>query len=81
MHNPALHDTSLFKLTFLVAGIVVAMFFATVLVALACMPSQLIAGMPFEDITFLFPLALGAVCSASVLAWYVRTHKSKAKGQ
>ena len=79
MNKAAVHEPSLFKLIILVAGIVVAMFFATVLVALVFMPSQLITGMPAEDITFLLPLTLSTVCSASVLAWYVQSHRSRSK--
>ena len=79
MNNVALHETSLFKLIILVTGIVVAMFFATAFVALIFMPKQLIASMPFEDITFLLPLALATICSASVLARYVQLHWSKFK--
>jgi len=79
MNKAPIHEPSLFKLIILVACIVVAMFFATVLVALAFMPSQLISGMPSEDMTFLLPLALSTVCSASVLAWYVRSHRSRFK--
>lgn len=81
MNDVALHETSLFKLTLLVAGIVVAMFFTTVLVALAFMPNQLIANMPFEDIKFLLPLALSSMCSAIVLTRYVRSHMTKLKRQ
>ena len=79
MNKAAIHEASLFKLIFLVACIVVAMFFATVLVALAFMPSQLITGMSSEDITFLLPLAFSTVCSASVLAWYVQSHRSRSR--
>jgi len=80
MNKAAVHEASLFKLIILVACIVVAMFFATALVALAFMPNQLITGMSSEDITFLLPLALSVVCSASVLAWYVQSHRSRSKG-
>lgn len=79
MNKAAVHEPSLFKLIMLVAFIVVAMFFTTVLVALAFMPNQLITGMPSEDITFLLPLALSTICSASVLAWYVQSHRSRTK--
>lgn len=79
MNKAVIHETSLFKLVILVACIVVAMFCATVLVALVFMPNQLITGMPSEDITFLLPLALSTVCSASVLAWYVQSHRSRSK--
>lgn len=79
MNNPTVHETELFKLTFLVAGIVVAMFLSTVLVALVFMPNQLIASMPFEDIRFLFPMALATICSMTVLGLYARTHKSRSK--
>ena len=79
MDNGAIHETSLFKVTLLVAGIVVGMFCSTVLVALIFMPNQLIASMPFEDIGFLLPMALATVCSASVLALYIRSHRSRYK--
>jgi len=79
MNKAAIHEPSLFKLIILVACIVVAMFFATALTALVFMPNQLITGMPFEDMTFLLPLALSTLCSASVLAWYVQSHRSRSK--
>src|SRR5690606_37000520 len=59
------------------ASIVVAMFLATVLMALIFMPTQLIAGIPSEDLTFLLPLALATLCSGSVLARYIQTHRSR----
>lgn len=79
MHKAAMHEAGLFKLIILIACIVVAMFFATVLMALVFMPTQIITGMSFDDITFLLPLALATVCSASVLAWYVRSHRGRSK--
>ncbi|MBB5216021.1 ABC-type sugar transport system permease subunit [Parapusillimonas granuli] len=79
MDKEAIHEPSLYKLIILVACIVVAMFFATALVALVFMPNQLIAGMLFEDIAFLLPLALSTLCSASVLAWYVQSHRCRSK--
>jgi len=79
MHKAAVHEASLFKLIILVACIVVAMFFATVLMALIFMPNQIITGMASEDIRFLLPLALAAVCSASGLAWYVRSHRCRSR--
>lgn len=80
MNKAAIHEPSLFKLIILVACVVIAMFCATVLVALVFMPNQLITGMSFEDIKFLLPLALSTVCSAGVLAWYVQSHRSRSKG-
>lgn len=77
MDNVAMHETCLFKVILLVAGIVVGMFCSTVLVALIFMPSQLIASMPFQDIGFLLPMAFATVCSASVLALYIRSHRSR----
>lgn len=79
MNKAPIHEPSLFKLIILVACIVVAMFCATALVALVFMPNQLITSMPFEDITFLLPLTLSAICSASVLAWYVLSRRSRSK--
>ncbi len=79
MNKAAIHEPSLFKLIILVACIVVAMFVATLLMALVFMPNQLITGMPSEDITFLLPLALSTICSASILAWYVQLHRSRFK--
>lgn len=79
MNNATLHETSLFKLIILVTAIVVAMFFATVLVALVFMPGQLIANMLSEDMAFLLPMALATICSASVLARYVQSHRSRFK--
>lgn len=79
MSKAAIHEPSVFKLIILVACIVVAMSFTAALMALAFMPNQLITGMPFEDMTFLLPLALSAICSASVLAWYVRSHRSRSR--
>jgi len=79
MSRIAIHEPSLYKLIILVACIVIAMFFGTVLTALAFMPSQLITGMQFENMTFLLPLALSAICSASVLAWYVQSHRSRSR--
>lgn len=79
MNKAAIHEPSLYKLIILVACIVVAMFCATVLVALVFMPNQLITGIPFEDITFLLPLTLSTICSASVLAWYVQSHRYRSK--
>ncbi|MDR4127205.1 hypothetical protein [Yanghanlia caeni] len=80
MHKAALNEASLFKLIVVIAGIVVAMFLATVLMALAFMPNQLIAGMSTEDMTFLLPLGLAALCSGSMLAWYVQSYRSRSKG-
>ena len=79
MNKASIHEPSLFKLIVLITCIVVAMFCATVLVGLVFMPSQLIARMPFEDVTFLLPLALSTLCSASVLGWYVQSHRSRSK--
>lgn len=79
MKSIAIPQAGLLKLVILVTGIVVAMFLATVLVALAFMPSQLIVSMPGEDIRFLVPLILSTVCSAIVLGRYVRTHMSSSK--
>lgn len=79
MHKAAVNEASLFKLIILVACIVVAMFFATVLMALVFMPTQIITGMSSGDLAFLLPLALAAVCSASVLAWYVHSHRCRSK--
>lgn len=79
MYNRAVFETSLFKVVILVAAIVVAMFVTTGLVGLAFMPNQLIMGIPTEDVTFLAPMAFATVCSAIVLAWYVRSHISKGK--
>src|SRR5690606_20304325 len=76
MNKAAIHEASVFKLIILIACIVVAMFFATVLLALVFLPNQLITGLLSEDKTFLLPLGLSAVCSASVLAWYVRSRRS-----
>lgn len=80
MPNAATQEASLFKLIMLIACIVVAMFFATVLTALAFMPNQLITGMSSEDIRFLLPLGLAALCSGSLLAWYVQSYRSRFKG-
>ena len=80
MPNAAVNEAGLFKLIVLIACIVVAMFFATVLMALAFMPSQLLTGMFSDDITFLLPLALAALCSASLLGWYVRSYRCRSKG-
>ncbi len=79
MPKAAINEASIFKLIVLVACIVVAMFLATVLMALVFMPSQLIAGMPTEDMTFLLPLALAALCSASMLAWYVKSYRARSR--
>ena len=79
MNKAAIHEPSVFKLIILVACIVVAMFFVAALMALVFMPNQLITGMPFEDMAFLLPLALSAICSASVLAWYVQSYRSRSK--
>ena len=79
MNKASVHGPSLFKLIILVVCTVVAMFCATVLVALVFMPTQLITRMPFEDVTFLLPLALSTLCSASVLGWYVQSHRSRSK--
>ena len=79
MNKAAIHEPSLYKLIILVACIVVAMFCATILVALVFMPNQLITGIPLEDITFLLPLTLSTICSACVLAWYVQSHRSRSK--
>jgi len=80
MPNAATQEASLFKLIMLIACIVVAMFFATVLTALAFMPNQLIAGMSSEDIRFLLPLGFATLCSASLLAWYVQSYRARFKG-
>lgn len=77
MNKAAIHEASVFKLIILIACIVVAMFFATVLLALVFLPNQLITGLLSEDKTFLLPLGLSAVCSASVLAWYARSRRSR----
>lgn len=74
-----MHETCLFKSVALIACIVVAMFFATVLVALIFMPNQLIMSMPAEDVRFLAPLALSTACSVIVLAHYARSYKSRFK--
>lgn len=79
MNNVAMHETNLFKLIILVAGIVIAMFFSTVLVALLFMPNQLIMSMPSEDIRFLLPMALATMCSVFVLARYAQSHLSRFK--
>ena len=80
MNNVAIHhEADLFKLIILVASIVVSMFLATALVALIFMPNQLIASMPRGDVGFLLPLTLSALCSATVLALYVRSHMSRSK--
>jgi len=80
MHKAAINEASLFKLILLVACIVVAMFFTTVLMALVFMPNQVIAGMASEDLTFLLPMTLATICSASVLARYVKSYKSRSRG-
>ena len=77
MNKASVHEPSLFRLVILIACIVVAMFCATVLMALVFMPKQLIAGMPLEDMTFLLPMALSTLCSATVLGWYVQTYRSR----
>ena len=74
MNKAAIHEASVFKLIILIACIVVAMFFATVLLALVFLPNQLITGLLSEDKTFLLPLGLS---SASVLAWYARSRRSR----
>ena len=79
MKSIAIPHAGLLKVVILVTGIVVAMFLATVLVALAFMPNQLIVTMLGEDIGFLVPLILSTVCSAIVLARYVRTQMSRGK--
>ncbi len=80
MNNVAIHhEADLFKLIILVASIVVSMFLATALVALIFMPNQLIMSMYTDDITFLLPLALSTMCSAIVLACYVRSYLSRQK--
>lgn len=66
-------ETSLFKITILVAAIVIAMFLSTVLVALIFMPNQVILNMFTQDIRFLLPLTLSAMCSGIVLAGYARS--------
>jgi len=80
MHRAAAHEASVFKLIILVTCIVVAMFVATVLMALAFMPTGLIAGLPSEDITFLLPLAMATLCGASGLAWYVQSYRTRIRG-
>lgn len=79
MNNIAIPEIGLFRLVILVASIVITVFLTTALVALIFMPNQLIKSMYTGDITFLLPLALSTVCSAFVLACYVRTHLSKQK--
>ena len=79
MNNRAVFETGLFKVVILVTGIVIAMFLTTVLVGLAFMPGPLISRLPTEDMTFLVPMAFATVCSAVILARYVRTHVSKNK--
>ena len=79
MNRVAIHEPSLYKLIILVASIVIAMFFGTALTALVFMPSQLITGMQLENMAFLLPLALSAICSASILAWYLHSHRSRSK--
>jgi len=79
MNNRTVFETGLFKLVILVTALVVAMFFATGLVGLAFMPNELIVGMPAEDITFLLPMAFATICSAIVLAHYVRSYLSRPK--
>ena len=81
MHKAALLEASLFKLVILISCIVVAMFVSAVLMALAFMPSGLIAGLPTEDTTFLLPLALATLCATSILAWYVRSYRVRQGGQ
>ena len=79
MHNAAIHETCLFKLVILVAGIVVGMFLMTVLMALIFMPNQLMMSIPTGDVRFLLPLTLSTVCSVIVLAFYARSHRSRFK--
>ena len=80
MQKAYINEDNLFKLIILVACIVVAMFFATILMGLVFLPNQVIAGMPSEDITFLVPMALATICSGTVLARYVQSYKSRSKG-
>lgn len=74
MNHLALPQAELFKLVILVASIVVAVFFSTVLVAFIFMPTQLFWSMHTQDIRFLVPMALATVCSATVLGLYCRTN-------
>lgn len=74
MNNLAIYEASLFKLVVLVAGIVIAMFLSTVLVALLFMPNQLMVNMFTDDVRFLLPMALATVCSMVVLGNYARPH-------
>ncbi len=77
MNNIAIPEIGLFRLVILVASIVIAVFLTTALVALIFMPNQLIMSMYTDDITFLLPLALSTMCSAIVLACYVRSYLSR----
>jgi len=77
MDSTVLPETGLFRLVFLVAGIVIAVFCSTVLVALVFMPNQLIASMFSEDLRFLLPMTLSTLCSGSVLVLYARSHRSR----
>ena len=79
MNNTTIPEAGLFKLVLLVAGIVVAMFLATVLVALIFMPNPLIVNMLTDDIKFLLPLCLSTLCSAIVLGTYTRSHLNKTR--
>ena len=79
MNKASVHEPSLFRLVILIACIVVAMFGATVLTALIFMPKHIIAGMPLEEMTFLMPMALATLCSATVLGWYVQTYRTRSR--
>ena len=79
MIKAPIHEPSLYKLIILIAGIVIAMFLGTMLTALAFMPSQVITGMQYENMIFLLPLALSAICSASVLAWYFQSYRARSR--
>jgi len=78
--NKALYETCLFKVVILVASIVVSVFCFTMLTALVFMLSKVFFSIPTEDIKFLVPMALATLCSGSVLACYIRTHKSRFRG-
>lgn len=80
MNNKSIPEPELFRLVFLVASIVIAMFFATAFVALLFMPNQLIVGMFTDDFRFLLPMALATLCSVIVLVSYARSHLSRYKG-
>ena len=79
MNNMAIRETDLFKLVVLVAGIVVGMFFATVLVGLVFMPNPLMMRMPSEDMAFLLPMTFATICSVVVLAFYAQSYRTRLK--